>query len=226
MIAGPSPASSHDRLIGGLVADLRPVRRLWPPAAQAVLWLAAVAAMAGILAAVSNPATVATRLAAAPDMWLATLGSFLTTVLAALAAFQLSFPDRKQAWALLPIPTALLWIGASGAGCLRTWLVPGTHVAGMQETGDCLLFILAVSVPLSILLIGMLRRACPLQPGLTTMVAGLAAAAAAATLLNFYHPYDASATDLVVHMAAVALVIVGNRVFAGRILRIAPVGGS
>ena len=64
----------------------------------------------------------------------------------------------------------------------------------------------------------MLRRACPLQPGLTAAVAGLAAAAAAATLLNFFHPFDAAATDLAVHVFAVALVIVANRAFSGRLL--------
>jgi hypothetical protein len=53
---------------------------------------------------------------------------------------------------------------------------------------------------------------------LTAAIAGLAAAAAAATLLNFFHPYDAAATDLMVHVLAVALVIVANRAFSGRLL--------
>jgi Negative regulator of sigma F len=71
------------------------------------------------------------------------------------------------------------------------------------------------------LLLAMLRRGHTLQPGLTAVLAGFAAAAAAATLLVFFHPYDASATDLVVHVIAVGLVIVANRVFGGRLLRAA-----
>ena len=43
-------------------------------------------------------------------------------------------------------------------------------------------------------------------------------AAAAATLLNFFHPFDAAATDLAVHVFAVALVIVANQAFSGRLL--------
>jgi hypothetical protein len=43
-------------------------------------------------------------------------------------------------------------------------------------------------------------------------------AAAAATLLTLFHPYDAAVTDLAVHAAAVALVIIANRFLAGRIL--------
>jgi hypothetical protein len=142
-------------------------------------------------------------------------------VLAAIAAFELSLPDRNRLWALLPLPAALLWIGASGAGCLRTWLITDTHAAVLDDSKDCLLFILGISVPLSALLLAMLRRAYPLRPGLAAAIAGLASAAAAATLLNLFHPYDASATDLVVHVAAVALVVTANRAYGGRMLQAA-----
>ena len=43
-------------------------------------------------------------------------------------------------------------------------------------------------------------------------------AAAAATLLNFFHPYDAGATDIVVHVAAITFVITANRLVGGRLL--------
>ena len=67
----------------------------------------------------------------------------------------------------------------------------------------------------------MLRNAYPLRPGLAAATAGLASAAAAATLLNLFHPYDASATDLVVHVVAVGLVIAANQAYGGRLLRAA-----
>ena len=204
--------SRHDAFIQSLTADLKPVRRLPPPGWRALLWLALVAALALTLAAVADRPAVAARLGAAPDMWLSAIGSALTMVLAAVATFQLSLPDRSPLWGLLPLPPALLWIGASGAGCLRTWLVPGTHPADLNDTKDCLAFILALSVPLSALLLGMLRRGYTLRPGLTAAVAGFASAAAAATLLVFFHPYDVSATDVAVHVVAVALVIISNRV--------------
>ncbi len=220
MLPPTSQASSrHEDIIRGLIADLKPVQRLPPPGRRALLWLALVAALAFTLAAVADRPAVAARLTAAPDMWLSAFGSALTMMLAAIAAFELSLPDRSPRWALLPLPAALLWLGASGAGCLRTWLVPGTHAAGMNDSKDCLAFIVALSIPLSALLLGMLRRGHTLQPGLTAAVAGFASAAAAATLLVFFHPYDASATDLVVHVLAVALVIVANRTYGGRLLQ-------
>ena len=203
--------SAHERLIRDLATDLAPVRRLRPPSIRALVWLAVVVATAIVLAMIADLSALGHRLIAAPDMWLAVTGSALTAILAAIAAFQLSLPDARRAWALLPLPAALLWIVASGVGCLRAWFVPGTHAADLSEARDCLIFIVGLSVPLSALLIIMLRRACPLQPGLTAGLAGLASAAAAATLLNFFHPFDAAATDLTVHIFAVALVIVANQ---------------
>jgi hypothetical protein len=200
----------YEELVQALSADLVPVKRLRPPVLRASGWLGAVVVTASVLALFSSLAAVAQRLTAAPDLGLAALGSLLTAVLAAVAAFQLSFPDRSPKWALLPVPAAVLWIGASGLGCLRTWLVPGTHDASLTEAETCLFFILGLSVPLSVLLLAMLRRAYSLWPRLTGALGGLAVAGASATILNLFHPYDAAATDLVVHAAAVAIVIVAN----------------
>jgi hypothetical protein len=213
-------ANSHDELIRGLAAQLQPVRRLPPPLFRAFAWLAVLVALAIVLAAFANLDAVWQRISAAPDLWLAVIGSTLTAVLAAVAAFELSLPDAPRAWALLPLPAALLWVGASGFGCLRVWIAPQSHVAVMSEARDCLMFIVFLSVPLSALLLLMLRRAYPLYPGLTAAIGGLSVAAAAATLLNFFHPYDAAATDLVVHAVAVALVVAANRLFGGRIFAV------
>ena len=212
--------SAHEHLIRDLASDLAPVGRLRPPTVRALGWLAVVAIVAVALARFADLPALESRLSASPDMWLAVTGAIMTAVLAALAAFQLSLPDANRVWALLPLPAALLWVIASGIGCLRAWLVPGTHIAGLNEARDCLIFIIGISIPLSVLMFVMLRRACSLQPGLTAAMGGLATAAAAATLLNFFHPFDAAATDLAVHACAVALVIVANWSFSGRLLGI------
>jgi hypothetical protein len=219
-MAPDPPNGGYDALIRDLTADLVPVRRLRSPTTRALLWLATVIALALLLAAFSDGTAVARRLTAAPDMAIAALGSASTTVLAALAVFQLSVPGHSRAWALLPLPAALVWVAASGAGCLRSWLIADIHLATMNEEKDCLVFIVGLSVPLSVLLIVMLRRAFPLEPGLIAVLAGLASAAAAASLLLLFHPFDASATDLAVHAFAVCLVVGANRVFGGRSLAI------
>ena len=211
----PDFADRYDGLIQSLSADLVPVKRLRPPALRALLWLGAMVAAAAVLTPFSDPVAMMQRLAAAPDLWLAVIGSIMTAVLAAVAAFELSLPDRDPKWALLPVPAALLWVGASGLGCLRPWFVPGTHDASLTEAETCLFFILALSIPLSVLLLVMLRQAHSLWPNLTGAMGGLAVAGASATVLNLFHPYDAAATDLVVHVGAVAIVIMANWAFAG-----------
>ncbi len=213
-----SDITNHEELICSLAADLRPVRRLLPPWLRAFCWLAVVVALGAALASFADWAALRHRLETVPDMWLAVLGSGLTAILAAVAAFETAVPDRKPAWALLPAPAVLLWVGASGLGCLRDWIVPGTTAATMGETRACLAFIVGLSLPLSALLLLMLRRAAPLRPELTAVLGGLAAASAAATLLNFFHPYDAAATDLAVHALAVLGVVLGCRALGARAL--------
>jgi hypothetical protein len=110
------PDNGHENLIRDLAAHLRPIRRLRSPVVRALMWLAVVVAMALALLALSDISAVMRRLMAAPDMWMSAFGSAATTGLAALAAFQLSVPGRSRAWALLPIPAALIWIAATGWG--------------------------------------------------------------------------------------------------------------
>ena len=215
-VAPPNERGTYDPLIRGLAADLRPVRRLPRPLQRTLFWLGAVVIVAATLAAFADLTATERRLTAAPDMWLAVSGSMLTAVLATMAAFQLSLPDGRTIWALLPIPSALLWVSASGLGCLRTWLLPGTHDASFAEAKDCFVFIVGLSIPLSAMLILMLRRGYSLRPNLMGAIGGLAVAAASATLLNLFHPYDAAATDLTVHAAAVAIVILANQLLAYR----------
>lgn len=207
-----------DDLIQTLTENLVPVRRLAPPLLRALQWLGAVGLVAAGLALTADLPAVAARLGAVPDMWLSVLGSALTAVLGAVAAFELSLPDRRSAWALLPLPSLALWLGAGGLGCLREGLVPGTHVAPMHEAMDCFAFIVGLSVPLSVLLVLMVRRGFPLRPGLSTVVIGLTAAAASATLLMLRHPFDAGLADLASHVVAVAVVVLANRLLGGRLL--------
>jgi hypothetical protein len=208
-------SDSNDRLVQALSADLTPVRRLAPPGARVLMWLAIVGGAALALTMVSDVEAMVRRLTVAPEMWLAALGSTLTAVLAAVAAFQLSLPDRKAAWALLPLPAALLWIGASGMGCLSQWSAAKPDA---MPPAHCLVFILGVSIPLSLLLILMLRRGFSMRPNLTAIIGGLACASAAAALLNLIHPYETAVTDLAVHALAVVTVISANTIFGGRIL--------
>ncbi|OOG48123.1 NrsF family protein [Rhodanobacter sp. C01] len=213
-----SDPRSHEALIDQLGTELVPVRRLLPPWLRTAGWLLAVVAIAVVLLMHYGADPMLRRWAGTPDLGWAGMGAVITAITAAWAAFALGVPGQRAAWAWLPLPGALLWIGASGMGCLRTWIAPGTHIASMHQSADCLVFIISFSIPLSALLIVLLRRACPLRPVLTAVMIGLASAAASASLLEICHAYDAAATDLLTHALAVAVVVGVNAAMGGRLL--------
>lgn len=209
---------SQQALIDRLGTELVPVRRLLPPLLRTVGWILAVTAIAVLLFMHYGAAGMMHRWSATPDLAWAGIGALLTAITASWAAFSLGVPGRNAAWSWLPLPAAVLWIGASGVGCARSWIAPGTHLASAHQSADCLVFIISFAIPLSALLIVLLRRACPLRPVLTAMMIGLASAAASASLLEICHAYDSAVTDLLTHALAVAVVIAVNAAMGGRLL--------
>ncbi len=212
----------HEALIRSLSADLTPASRLKPPWVRAAAYLGAFILLAIVVARFSDLAMMRHRFATVPDMWLAAAGALATGVLASVAAFQTSLPDRGRGWAWLPLPGTLLWLGASGLGCLRSWAEPASAPWLLGPRG-CVLFIVGLSLPLSVLLLVMLRRGYSVRPNITACLAGLASASLVATLLNLFHPFDAAALDVAVHGSAVAIVIAANSLLAGRTLARRPV---
>ena len=202
----------EDALIAALAKDLRPVRRLWAPPVRMLVWLLAVLVMAGGAAWLADMDAVRARMAEAPDLRYSLLGSVLTAGVAGLAALELSVPGRSGWWVAAPVLPGVLWFGASGWGCLEAWRWPGLTEVTFGESVGCVRFITLASVPLSLVLLWLLRRACPLWPGRVAAMGGLAAAAAAASLLVLFHAYDSSALDLVMHAVAVGVVVGGCRV--------------
>lgn len=218
-----SDFTPHHRLVDGLVDRLEPVRPLRAPGLRALVWLGAVLALGLALASVMRLEGLDIRLGAL-DLRIAASGALLTAIAASFAAFATSVPGYAKAWALLPLPPALLWIGASSLGCLRVWGTPEAGIPHAGETEGCFTFLLGVSLPLSILLVVMLRRACPLRPNLTAALGGLAVSAAAAALLVPFHPHEATVTDLLLHAVAILGVIGANGLAGGRLLSRAAAG--
>jgi hypothetical protein len=144
---------------------------------------------------------------AVPRVAVETLATLLTAIAATLAAFELSVPDRSPRWAWLPLPPFLLWIAASGLGCLQNGFSLGGAGGVLGESGHCFGFIVAFSVPLSLGLFWLLRRARPIDPLPVAALGTLAAAASAAFLLQFFHPFDVTVIDLGLHLAAVGVVV-------------------
>ena len=196
-----------EELIAALAADIRPVRRLKPPMLRAFFWLTVIALLAlGPVLLLANLPLFAARMGHV-RVAVETAATLLTGLAGVIAAFHLSLPDRSRAWALLPLPPAIVWLAASGLGCWRAWVVEGPKGLSAGATTHCALFILAVGLPIGGLLLWALSKAKPLQPGVTAAVGGLGAAAISAFLLQFFHPFEVTVVDLGVHLAGVLALI-------------------
>jgi hypothetical protein len=200
-------AMQTDKVIQSLAAQLQPVRRLRSPLLRALLWLAVIGAVAGLLIAHAVGVGVFLQRVAVPRVAVETAATGLTAITAVIAAFELSVPGHSPRWAVLPVLPLLTWLGASGLGCLANGL--GLHgAAGFSgDSSHCFAFITGVSVPLAVALFWMLRRARPIDPLPVAALGTLGVAATAAFLLQFFHPFDVTVIDLALHLAAVALVV-------------------
>jgi len=188
---------------------LRPIRPLLSPWRRTALWCGAVALAACAAAPFADFNALEHRLIAAPDMWLSLLGALLTCVTAATACcrHQRARPPSLVGRPAIAAARALArreHRGVPAAGA-TAWTRPEPHMHPMH----CMYFIVAVSVPLALLLAWQITRACPLRPALTASLAGLASSGGACVVLALVHPFDATYSDLLAHLAAVMLVVVG-----------------
>jgi hypothetical protein len=203
-------------LIESLVANSTPVRRLRPPVARAVGWLLFAALMLALLA-VSHDLRpdLALRLQQ-PEFVIGIAASLATGVLAAIASFLLSIPDRSRVWLLLPMPALFVWVSTIGYGCLVNWvsLQPGNMPFG-DEAG-CFALLVLTGVPLSLAMLIMLRHAALLAPTRVAISGGLAVAAVTATALSIFHNHDASAIILIWNLGTAALLVALGGAFGRR----------
>lgn len=184
-------------LIESLVAKAAPVRRLRPPFARAIGWLlfaALMLALVGVAHGVRPDLEIRLQ---QPVFVIGLAGSLATGILAALASFLVSVPDRSRLWLLLPAPAFAVWLSTVGYGCLTDWVSirPGSITLG--ETARCFATLMLIGTPLSLAMLVMLRYAALLSPTPVAMAAALAVAAISATALSLFHPLDASAMILI-----------------------------
>jgi len=196
-------------MIGRLAAELRPVRRLAPPLRRAVAWIGFAALVIAACVMLFGPRHDLMERLSRPQEAAQLAFALATGLLAAIAAFQLSVPDRSARWALLPLPAAAGWIGSLGWGCLAELARQGSRALQLDTSWGCFGFIVLTGVPLSLSLMWMLRHAGPIRPVPVAVLGGLAGAAIAAGGLSLFHHLDAAAMVLAWHGGATLLVVLG-----------------
>lgn len=201
--------TSTPELIAVLTANLPPVRRLRPPFVRASCWLL-LAVLVLVLMAIGHGVR--------PDLLqrleestftVGLAGALSTGILAAIAAFFVSLPDRSRGWSLLPAPAFIVWMSSIGYQCLTNWIAVGPDGMQMGETAKCFATLVLTSLPLSLVMLAMLRFAAPLRPTNVVLLGSLAVAGVTATALSLFHPLDATVMILAFNLG-VAVLIVGS----------------
>ncbi|MBU6456061.1 MAG: DUF1109 family protein [Bradyrhizobium sp.] len=210
-------------LIAALAKDLPPVRRLRPPLVRAACWLAVAFVVVALLAVAQGiRQDLAARLHD-PAFAVSMAASLLTGVLAALAAFQVSLPDRSRLWLLLPLPALVLWLSNIGYQCLTQWIGIGPEGVTMGEAARCFATLVLTGLPLSLMMLVMLRYTALLHPTAAILMGSLAVAAITASALSLFHAIDASAMILMWNLGTVALFVGFGALFGrGMLRRLAP----
>jgi hypothetical protein len=201
-----------------MAREMGPVKRLRPPLQRAALWLGFSALVIAAFVVISGPRhDLAARLSQPWEM-AQLVAAVLTAVLAAVAAFHLSLPDRSDAWALLPVPGFLAWVASLGWGCVSDFIRLGPEGISLGTSWGCLGFILGLSAPMGAGLLLALRHAGPIRP-VPTMATGVLSVAMLASLgLSLVHYLDAAVMVLVWHAGAVLLAVALGAGLGGPIL--------
>jgi len=191
-------------LIQTLAADA-PVQRLPHPVWRAMIWLAiSTVYVLGFAAIMGLRPDIVAKLAE-PRFLIEVGAAYLTSMMAAAAAFCAGCPGRPIWERFAPLPFLVVWLASLGEGCWRDWLHSGPDGVVLQPDLFCFPMILAISIVPALLIFLMVRRAAPIAPITTTALATLAAAALAAAALRLFHTQDASLMVLVWQFGSVAL---------------------
>jgi hypothetical protein len=206
-------------LIDRLAAVAAPVRPIASPGRRTLQWALGATILVTITAASFGLRRDLGAAMSEPAQALEWIGSVLTGLCAAYAAFQVSVPGRSPSWAWLPALPAALWMSGIGWGCLADFATQGMAAFALQtHSGDCARAIVAMSLPLTVFMLLMVRHAGVVRPGATAMLAALAAAAVSAAGVSLFHSGENSLMLLLWHVGAVALLSVlslalGRRLF-------------
>ena len=210
-------------LIESLSKNLKPVRRLRSPVMRAACWLLLAAVVVGLLAVSQGiRPDLATRIHD-PSFAAGMTGAILTGMLAAVAAFLVSLPDRSRLWLFLPAPAVVLWLANIGYQCLGDWVSFGPDGVSIGEATRCLATLVLTSLPLSLAMLVMLRYAAPLRPTAVTCMGSLSVAAITATALSLFHSGDATLMIIMFNIGTAVMFVSLGGLFGRRLMQwIAP----
>jgi len=207
-------------LIEQLAGRAKAVRPLPSPMKRTIAWTTVAMALIAIMVASYGMRGDFWIAMAQPAQALEWVGSILTGVFAAYAAFQISVPGRSPSWAWLPALPLVMWLGGIGFGCLHDVAGQGAAALAFQaHSSECARAIIGMSLPLILVMMIMVRHAGVVLPAPTAMLAALSAAALCSAGVSLFHSGETALMSLVWHFGAVAVlslvcVVTGGKVFS------------
>lgn len=205
-----------DELIALLAADPAPAS--FSPGRIALLLLGAVAATAGLFLALAGPRPDLAVALPQPLVLAKTLLAALTCALAMVTVLRLARPQARGGAALLLLP-AVVAAGLWSYGFATR--LPEARFADvtLPAVGECLGFILLLSAIPAVVALRLLREGASTHPQLSAALAGLAAAAGAATGYSFFCTQDNPVFYVTWYGAAMLIVAAVSARFGARLLR-------
>lgn len=198
----------HDKLIGDLVADLRPVRRAGRIGYAVAAWLAIAFGYSLLITLATGPMRPGAlqNLLAYPGFAAETVLAVVVVLALSGGVLRLSIPGAirpmRQLWlAVLPL---IAWVGAYVVGFWH----PAHPVSTLGDREVCLWQVFLFSLPTLALMLWFARQQFPLWPRLTGALAGAAAAAIPGALMQFacmYEPFHILVFHLAPMLASAAL---------------------
>jgi len=203
-------------LIQELANSAAPVRRLPPPSARMLLWLALSVPVLVAVIWLMMPGDINPIAALADRRFLLEEAVLLVTALAAaFAAFASVVPGYDRRILLIPLVPLAVWLASLGEGCWRNWVALGADGLTLRPDWDCLPPAILIGIVPALAMVMMLRRGAPLLPRISIALGALAVAALANLGLRLFHLGDASVMVLFWHLGGAA-VLAGLTALAGR----------
>jgi hypothetical protein len=178
-------SNSRDNLIKDLVADLRPVANAGRLGRSVAAWLAIATGYSTIVVLATGPLRPGAigNLAAEPTFALETTLAVLAIIGVAWTALASAIPGRGRPPGLVALAGTLLaaWIAVYVIGLVH----PAHPVSTLGARPNCIWQAVLFSLPPLCLMLWTARRFLPLWPRATGLLAGAAAAAIPAELMQF-----------------------------------------
>jgi hypothetical protein len=192
-------------LIQSLATNLAPVKRLRSPLTRVSLWLVLAAVIVALLTISHGVRPQFAERMQEASFSINMLSSIVTGILAAIATFMVSLPDRSPLWLLLPAPSLAAWLASIGHQCFAGWVSLAPGAITTEAAASCISTLVVTSVPLSLTMLMMLRYTALLRPVSTMLIGSLAVSAITSAALSMFHPLDATVMVLIWNLGTAVL---------------------